>query len=154
ADVTDDGVLDLIALRGDGSLLRLSDKDHGKGWDVAVLARWERMPANAEPGSMRLLAVDLDNNGAVDLLASNAAGSSAWLADGGGKFTDLPAAIPAGVFAAVDRSGDGYPDLLVASPQAPPQQRNAQPTKGYRSIVVRPRAAAGVPRGDSRINSF
>src|SRR5262249_55267128 len=40
ADVTDDGVFDLIALRDDGVIQRLSDKDKGKGWDVAELARW------------------------------------------------------------------------------------------------------------------
>jgi cytochrome c-type biogenesis protein CcmH/NrfG len=154
ADITDDGVLDLIALRGDGTLLRLANKERGKAVDVAVIGRWDKVPADAEPGSVRLFAVDLDNNGAVDLLASGAFGSSAWLADGGGKFTLLPVEIPAGVFAVVDRTGDGFPDLLALNSDGQPVQLAAKPTKGYASIVVRPRAAAGVPRGDSRINSF
>jgi tetratricopeptide (TPR) repeat protein len=153
ADVTGYGI-DLIALRGDGSVLRFADRDHGKNWDVSVLARWEKVPAGAAPGSVRLLAVDLDNNGAVDLLASGEGGGIAWLGDGTGKFTELPAAIPAGVFAAVDRTGDGFPDLLAVSSERKAVQLTARPTKGYRSVVIRPRAAAGVPRGDNRINSF
>ncbi len=154
ADVNDDGVLDLIALRGDGSVLRLSDKDKGRGWDVTVIARWDKVPAGAPPGSVRLLAADLDNNGAVDLLVSGQSAAAAWLADGQGKFTALPASVPARVFAAVDRTGDGYPDLLAVDRDGRSVQYDARPTKGYHSVVVRPRGALGVPRGDSRINSF
>jgi cytochrome c-type biogenesis protein CcmH/NrfG len=154
ADVTDDGVLDLIALRSGGSVVRLADKDKGKGWDVAVIARRGKVPSETEPGTAWLLAADLDNNGAVDLLASGPSGSVAWLADGGGKFAELSSSVPANVFAVVDRSGDGYPDLLAIDKGGQPVQHDARPTKAYKSIVVRPLAAAGVPRGDSRINSF
>jgi hypothetical protein len=153
ADVTGYGI-DLVALRGDGSILRFADKDRGKGWDVSVLARWEKVPAGAGAGTLRLLAVDLDNNGAVDLLASGRAGSAAWLGDGAGKFAELPAAVPSDVFAATDRTGDGFPDLLAINADGKADQYAARPTKGYRSVVIRPRAAMGVPRGDSRVNSF
>jgi Tfp pilus assembly protein PilF len=154
ADVTDDGVLNLVAIRGDGSVIRLADKDEGKGWDAAIIARWDKMPQSAEPGSVRLLAADLDNNGAVDFLASDATVAAAWLADGGGKFTDLAARLPANLFAVVDRTDGGYRDLIAIGAEGAPVQQNAKPTKSYKSIVVRPRAALGVPRGDSRINSF
>jgi hypothetical protein len=156
ADVTDDGALDLIALRADGSVLRFADKDKGKSWDVAkIVRRLYGVPADAAPGSTRLFAADLDSNGAVDLLVSGNGGSTAWLADGGGKFSELPPGVlPPRVFAAVDRTGAGYLDLLAVDGDGRAVQYAARTAKGYHSVVVRPRAAAGGPRGDNRINSF
>jgi cytochrome c-type biogenesis protein CcmH/NrfG len=154
ADVTDDGAFDLIALRGDGTVIRLSDKDKGKAWEFAVIAKWRDVPAGAEPGSVQLIAADLDNNGAIDLLASAESGGIAWLACGDGMFCELAANVPGRVFAAVSRSSSGLPDLLAIDGQGRPVQHACRSTKNYNSIVVRPRAAPGVPRGDSRINSF
>jgi Tfp pilus assembly protein PilF len=155
ADVTDDGVLDLIAVRGDGSVLRFADKDHGRGWDVAAVASYP-LPSGATPGSVRILSADLDNNGAVDLLLSWDSRFIVFVSEGKDRFTCLdPESV--GAFAAVDRSGSGFPDILAVDGKGKPVQLEASPSppcSGYRSIVVRPRAAVGVPRGDSRINSF
>ncbi len=154
ADVAGCGTLDLISLRADGSLLRLADKDKGRGWDVSVLAHTTNLPAGTEPGTARLLATDLDNNGATDFLVSGKWGSLAWLANAGGKFTELPGRLPADIFAAVASRGDGCPELLSADAMGWPERHSARPTKGYNGVVILPRAATGVPRGDNRINSF
>src|SRR5262249_7748704 len=69
-DANDDGVLDLIALRDDGALLRISDRDKRRALDVDELVHWGELARNAEPGTRRLVAADFDNNGAVDILAS------------------------------------------------------------------------------------
>jgi hypothetical protein len=154
ADGDGAGVMDLIALRADGTLLRFADRDKGDGWNVSAIARWQNLPAGTQPGAVRLIAADLDNNGAIDLLASSDTGSIAWLASGGGKFTELPAGVPARVFAVIGQTADGLPDLLALDGDGKPVRFPAHSTKGYRSVVIRPRAAMGVPRGDSRINSF
>jgi Tfp pilus assembly protein PilF len=158
ADVTGEGELDLIAVRGNGSVLRFSDKDHGRGWDVAVIADYPDHPHLGAPGSIRLLAADLDNNGALDLIGTGDPEAGAvWLGVGGGKFAHL-LVVAEGVFAVADRTGDGFQDLLAVDREGKPVQLAAHPDRisqvPYARVVVRPRAALGLPRGDSRINSF
>jgi cytochrome c-type biogenesis protein CcmH/NrfG len=156
ADANNDGTLDLIAMRADGAVLRFADKNEGKSWQVTAIGQWQHMPADAAPGSVRLICADLDNNGGVDLLASGAMGTLVWLAEGAGKFALLPGVLPERVFAAVNLHDTGYLYLLALDSNGKPMSYAypAQRTKHYHSITVRPRAAAGVPRGDSRINSF
>jgi tetratricopeptide (TPR) repeat protein len=155
ADVNDDGVLDLVALRSDGALLRISDKDKGQGWDVAELARWDGVPARAEPGSHRLFAADLDNNGALDLLASGPNGGAAWLADGKGDFAKLAAAVPGRVAAVLDLNGDGRLDLLGFDDKGRLVRYLNRGAKDYHWQEVKPRARyAEKDLGDNRVNTF
>jgi Tfp pilus assembly protein PilF len=143
ADLNNDGVLDLVIARADGTIVRLSDKDHGVGWETAEVAKVEP-PA---PGST-LRIVDVDNNGGLDLLC----GSSVLLSDENGKFAPLKN--PAGVeriFDAADVNADGRLDLLGVSGERPVEEINTG-TKNYHWQVVRPRAVQAT--GDQRINSF
>src|SRR5207302_1756571 len=71
ADVNGDGVLDIVALRGDGALVRISDQNGRQSWQVAELARTEDV-ATLAPGAVALYAEDLDNNGALDLVVAGA----------------------------------------------------------------------------------
>ena len=39
ADVNSDGVMDLLAMRADGTVLRISDRDDGHAWDMVEVVR-------------------------------------------------------------------------------------------------------------------
>src|SRR5579872_445949 len=89
-DVDRDDVPDLVALRADGAILRLSRRGDGTGWETEEIARWQSPPAD---GSARLLWADLDNNGGPDLIATGSSGTQVWLSDPQGKLAPLAAAI-------------------------------------------------------------
>jgi Tfp pilus assembly protein PilF len=152
ADANDDGVFDLIALTEEGKLLRISNKDKGKAWDVAELARLDKkLPLT--PGSAGLQAIDLDNNGAVDLVLRTPEGGVAWLADGKGAFTVLPAVVPPGVADVVSLGENEHLDLLGLDKDGQPTRSVTKGTKGYGWQRVKPRADR-TATGDQRVNSF
>jgi Tfp pilus assembly protein PilF len=153
ADVNDDGVLDLVILRGDGAVIRVSDKDKGQSWDIAEIARWPDIADDLPPGSVHLLVADLDNNGALDLVAAGPKGGRVWLSAGPDKFQMLPAAFTEPVFAAVDLTGKGRLDLLGLSETGQPVQLVNRGAKNYHWQVVWPRGSKEA-QGDNRINSF
>jgi tetratricopeptide (TPR) repeat protein len=155
ADVNDDGVLDLVALRQDGGVLRISDKNKRAAWDSAEIAKWN--VAAAEPGTVRLFAADLDNNGVVDIVASSPTASVAWLGSVGGKFETLPAALPSRIAAIADLDNTGRLDLLALAADGKPLRFKTTATKNYHWQTIRFRAqpvVRGSGDGDNRINSF
>ena len=89
-DADDDGLFDLAVLREGGTIYRLSDRSKFTSWDYQEIAKWEAPPAATEPGALRLLIADLDNNGMPDIVASGSGGTQAWLAIGDGKFARWP----------------------------------------------------------------
>ena len=123
----------------------------GETWTTREVARWDGL-AGASPGSHRLIAADLDNNGALDLIAS-----------GGGAVADLArrrrsptAAVAARRCRAMcSRSSistrDGMLDLVGVSGGRPTRWLG-KGTAGYHWKVIRPRAQQNA--GDQRINSF
>ncbi|OWK38291.1 FG-GAP-like repeat-containing protein [Fimbriiglobus ruber] len=154
ADVNDDGIFDVVALRGDGALMRVSAQNKRAGWEVAEIARWGP-PPDVELGVIRLLTADLDNNGVPDLIVSGPSGGAAWLGGAGGTFQPLAAAVPARVSAAVDLTGSGRPDLLGLDAEGRPVRYRNVGRKDYHWQTIRFRAApAAQPLGDNRINSY
>ncbi len=164
ADANNDGVLDLLAVQADGSVLRISnkpvsDQEGGLRWETTEIARVPNAAAFLT-SDVRLHVADLDNNGAVDLflspvaqIAGAAGGALVWLSDGNGKFTALSQLVgPALVFDAAELSGDGKLDLLGLSADGQPLQAVNQSAKNYHWQVVRPHAVQAV--GDQRINPF
>jgi Tfp pilus assembly protein PilF len=147
-DVNNDGVLDLVVAQDDGTITRLSDKDHGAGWDTADIAK-----ANSGSKPLSLCVADLDNNGGLDLVLSRGTNTEIWLSDGNGKFTSIKDSLASDrVFDIADVNGDGRLDLLGLTPDGKPRQAINQGTKNYHWQIVRPRASQAT--GDQRINSF
>ena len=170
-DIDGDGKTDLIVLQADGAILRISDKDHGKSFDVAEVARWNAVPADLAPGTARLLLADLDNNGATDLITSTPTAAKVWLCGEKYEFAALSAPISAGVFAVADIDGKGRIDLIGLSSKGEPVRLANKGVKAYNWQEIRPRAhqqdvgshirqlsefKSGTPSssGDRRVNSF
>ena len=148
-DLDADGRLDLALLDADGRLLRGSW--NGTAWETAEAGAWAGFAAGAVPGSHRLVLADLDNNGALDVLASGPSGTRLWLADERSRLEPFDAGVEAQIFAAADLTGDGLLDL-VGVQDGVPVRLAARADAGYGWQQIRPRA--NVAAGDQRINAF
>jgi hypothetical protein len=160
ADVSHRGILDLLAVQPDGTIIRLADKEDGSGWERVEVARVPGA-ANFLSGGVRLHAADIDNNGAIDLLLgrvaasseSNIPGALVWLSDEKGGFgSPMNVSGPALVFDAADLNSAGRLDLLGLSHDGQPLRLVNHGTKNYHWQIIRPRAKQAT--GDQRINSF
>jgi tetratricopeptide (TPR) repeat protein len=160
ADANNDGVLDLLAVQTDGTIVRISDKNEGESWDIAEIARVPDA-ANNLAGEVRLHVADLDNNGALDLFlastrhepSAGTGGALIWLGDDKSHFMPLDHPVgPALVFDAADLKGDGKLDLVGLTADGAPVQAMNQGSKNYHWQIVRPHAVQAV--GDQRINPF
>ncbi|HVS39873.1 MAG TPA: FG-GAP-like repeat-containing protein, partial [Gemmataceae bacterium] len=155
ADLNNDGVMDVIALRDDGVVQRFSLKENS--WEIIELARWADFPKDGEVGSYRILTADLDNNGGLDLIIAGPHGARIGVSDEQGKLSPLAVNIPERIFAVVDLIKDGRLDLLGLSESGQPVQRINQGKKNYHWQVIRPH---GVDKRktdvhpDEKINSF
>ena len=157
ADLTRASGFDLIALREDGVVQRFTNKNKGKAWEVAELARWPEFPAGRELGSHRLLAADLDNNGAIDLIVASAAGSRIWLGNEDEQFSPLGDLLSEEVFAAAGQRANGRLDLLALSKDGQPVDRVNRGKIAYHWQVIHPRMQDRIQGGLNdydRINSF
>ncbi|MBV9928493.1 MAG: VCBS repeat-containing protein [Acidobacteria bacterium] len=153
-DINNDGRFDLLLLDTAG-FRRLSDKDEGAGWDLGQGERWDGVPGGLAPGSAKLTAADLDNNGGSDLLFSGPQGARVWLSDAAGimKQLKLPETIAdSRALSIADADGDGSLDLVGVGPDGKAFVARARGTKNYHWQLIRPRAANAT--GDQRINSF
>ncbi len=155
ADVNRNGVLALLAVRSDGSVVSLSETAEDKSWTSAAIANVPDA-ANYLAHEVRVRVGDFDNNGAFDLLLASTdfeQGALIWLQDGQGKF--VPMSKPAGsgaIFAAADLQGNGRLDLLEISSDGAALEAVNHGTKNYHWQTIRPRARQAT--GDQRINSF
>ena len=149
-DLNADGALDAVTLDAAGAVWRTSWNDGT--WDRERVAHWSAVPADAAPGSQRLLLADLDNNGALDLLGSGPAGTQVWLADERAVLQDaLDAPVTAEIFGVADLDADGRLDL-VGVEEGAAVRLLGQGGAGYGWQQIRPRAH--VAAGDQRINAF
>ena len=148
ADLNRDGLTDILALRKNGELARLSMNENGS-WNAQTLAS-----TSAVQGVTRVFAADLDNNGALDLIASSGGKTQIELADESGFSALAPLSV--GVQNVLDLNGDGKLDLVALSNGTPLQLLNGS-TLGYSWQNVRPVAqdARSVDlSGNQRINPF
>jgi Tfp pilus assembly protein PilF len=145
-ETTDDPTFDLVTLGANGELAVLARGDRGE-WTRRVVAQSE-----AAAGGTRLVAADVDNNGAVDVIVGKPMASTVFLSSGPGQFAPLAAgSLGADVRAAADLDGDGRLELIaLAGGQA--VALSGKGTKPYGWQTIRPKAASAT--GDQRINSF
>lgn len=158
ADVNNDGVLDLLAVQADGTMVRISDKNE-KDWDTGELARVPSPDTNLA-GEVRLRVADLDNNGSLDLILTSLASAPGknsstliWMKDDKETFVAMEhPPSPPQVFDSADVNGDGRLDLLALGADSKPVREINHGTKNYHWQTVRPHAVQAV--GDQRINPF
>ena len=150
-DLNADGTLDVATLDAAGEVWRTSWNDGS--WSRESIGEWPAVPADAAPGSQRLLPADLDNNGALDLLGSGPQGTRVWLADERSVLREdaLDPPITAEIFGIADLDDDGWLDL-VGVEEGVAVRLLGQGSAGYGWQQIRPRAH--VAAGDQRINAF
>ncbi|MBI1310770.1 hypothetical protein GC176_05630 [bacterium] len=151
-DVDRDGKFDLVTLSENGELRQLSRGDEGH-WSATSIAQWQTLPnLSAEAAHRTLLHIaDVDNNGAVDLVASVPLQTMIWLGDAENHWTALPAELPQWTTSIVDRNEDGRLDLVGLVEQNAVAAMN-QSRAEYGWTFLEPQA--NPTAGDRRINSF
>lgn len=147
-DLFGTGEMGLVALEQSGAIRSLVFNDVQQKWSVRELGKWEGLDADARA---RIHTGDLDNNGAVDLVASVNASSAIWLNAGRGRFQKLENAPEMLVSSVVDMDGDGMLDLVGLTTNGAAIGRG-KGTKGYHWQAVHTRTLAN--QADGRINSF
>ncbi len=148
ADVDADGRFDLVVLDSAGAVRRVSRA--AESWSAVAIAEWPGL-SGAVPGSHRLLAADLDNSGALDVLASGGGETRIWLADERYRFTPFQAAPQGDVFAVMDLNADGRLDLLATAGGSAVRFLGRGQADYHWKVI---RAQAQQNAGDQRINAF
>jgi tetratricopeptide (TPR) repeat protein len=152
AEANGDSLFDVLALTATGAIVRLSQKPNGVEWESAQLAQLDAVPPGLQVGSARLIAADLDNNGAIDLVISGATSSRVLLGGQGLAFKPLAAPLAMSVGAAADLDGDGRLELVGRGAGGAVVEARSRGAKAYHWQSLRPRSATAT--GDQRINSF
>ncbi|MGH9239659.1 MAG: FG-GAP-like repeat-containing protein [Vicinamibacterales bacterium] len=152
ADIDSDGQFDVLALDLSGSITAFS-------WIAGQWVAKQIAPSGWPLGAeVRLLAADLDNNGALDLVATQAGDTYIWLSDAARQLRPPERRPLRYVFPAGDLNADGRVDFIGYTDDGSPEAErravrllNTGATK-YHWKVIRPRAQETA--GDQRINSF
>jgi len=146
ADYDRSGRVSLMVWNVDGSMSAMT-VDNDK---VTVSPLSFNSPAPTD-GSGQLVAADLDNNGAPDLIATSSAGTQVWLGDDKGGFAPLAAKVDAKSVSIDDDGVSGRLSLVgLSSAGAPTLYKNAG-TKNYHWQQIR---LQSVSKGDGKNNSF
>jgi Tfp pilus assembly protein PilF len=137
-DINGDGIPDFVALRDDGSVVRIADRDTSE----LVQASGSRLT----PATANLILADFDNNGSLDVLAGD---GHLYL---GSRQGFTPISIPQGITftSAVDLANNGRVDPIGSEGKA--VELVSHGSKKYHWQTLRLRAAKAT--GDQRINSF
>lgn len=145
ADIDHSERFSLVLWSSGGPIETVSMSAGGK-WIVRPIA------TAAPPGAgARLLLADLDNNGALDLIATSSLGTQVWLADQKGAFQPLVAKVD-GTSVSLDDDGvTGRLNLIGMSHTGLPTRYANSGTKNYHWQQIRLQA---VSSADGKNNSF
>ena len=150
-DVNADGVLDLVTLETLGAIRRASLAAQTAGTrSRGPRGRNWRRRTSASPA--RLFLADLDNNGALDLVASGPAGTGIWLAGESRRAPAVRRRQSTPRSGAFSTSPPTASSISSDSSAGRAVRLHGRGTRGYHHQVVRPRAQTAA--GDQRINSF
>jgi tetratricopeptide (TPR) repeat protein len=153
-DVIGNGEMGLIVLERNGAIKDFSFDREKRTWSSRELARWADPPDLADAFNRQRAGIsvaDLDNNGAVDIVASAGTTSAIWLNGGRGKFQRLADAPPLFVTSIADMDNDGFLDL-VGLTDTGAAVAHARGTKSYHWQSIQTRTLANL--ADGRINSL
>ncbi|NIS29924.1 MAG: hypothetical protein GWN07_26080, partial [Actinobacteria bacterium] len=114
------------------------------------MGRWVELGPDGAADA-RLFAADLDNNGALDLVASVAGGTRVWLQDADG-YRETSTTLALRSFEVTSGDDSGHPALLGLADGGTPTRATISGSRGYGWVRLRPRAAERA--GDQRINSY
>lgn len=158
SDLDRSGRFQLITLLEDGSIVSSKYSDDKRDWESKTIAQWQGLKAG---GTERIQAAELDNNGAVDLVATNKSGFATWLGDDKGGFTLLPAVAKVNSLSITNDAVDGRLHPLALTADGKPVRLHNRGAKNYHWQDFRPRADFAVrglsfpsARGSARINAF
>jgi len=149
-DLNGDGRFELVSLKPE-QIRRSWYSDSTASWQDETLISFDDESALSD-GQARLFVVDLDNNGALDLLSAGSGGSRYWLSDEDMKLQEQSYPIKAQVSGFTDTNGDMRLDLFGLSSDRQALRLLNEGSKSYKARMIRPRASG--PLGDKRINSF
>ena len=144
SDSNSDGKIELLVLANTGQVFRIT---LGYQETVEVLAQ-----VDLQTSSAQILTGDLDNNGGVDLVVTEAAQSHILLQDQDYAFYSSGGPVDLEAYALSATRFAGRLDLIGLDADRQPKRFGVLTTKGYHWKQIQPRAAQAV--GDQRINSF
>lgn len=149
-DIDADGMFNIISVSASGNFQSHSFSLRYSDWaTVELIQDWN---AELQAGSTNLFIVDIDNNGALDLILSTPDFTSVWLGDERRNPVHYSDDLPGGVVNIFDVDGNDRLDLLAVSENLEPFQLKNEGTKPYFARLIRARASGDL--GDQRINSF
>ena len=144
SDSNSDGKIELLVLADTGQVLRIT---FGYQATVEVLAQ-----VDLQTSSAQILTGDVDNNGGVDLVVTEAAQSHILLQDQDYAFYSRVGPVDLEAYALSATRFAGRLDLIGLGVDRQPTRFGILTTRGYHWKQIQPRAAQAV--GDQRINSF
>jgi hypothetical protein len=153
-DVIGNGEMGLVVLERSGAIKNFSFDREKRTWSSRELARWADPPDLADAFHRRRTSIsvaDIDNNGAVDIVASAGTASAIWLNGGRGKFQRLAGGPALFVTSIADVDNDGFLDLIGLTDTGA-AVAHARGTKGYHWQSIQTRTLANL--ADGRINSL
>lgn len=148
-DLNSDGIFEIVSWQDD-QIVQTWHADSTSEWHTETLLT---LSDSDTPGNQaRLLVADFDNNGALDLMASDEKGSKYWLTDQNIQISSTPTSLPLPVYGVGDRNGDSRLDLFGINSNGHAAVWLNNSSVGYNARLIRPRSSRQT--GDQRINSF
>jgi tetratricopeptide (TPR) repeat protein len=151
ADINNDGTFDLLIWNNKGIYRVYHDRKTGE-WKSNKLVDSPKEFENVKAGMASLYSVDIDNNGANDLIISTPQRSAYWLNSENLQMESTFKQLPAHILDIADLNEDTRLDLLTLNDDGKVQKNVNRGSKNYIARIIRPRASGEL--GDQRINSF